>query len=70
LVATKKILSEELDLKLKAIQDMLRVQLDFLDGRTLGSGIKLDENKKWRERLANHLDQIQNQVGVLDFRLL
>jgi len=70
LVGTKKKLTKELDSKLKAIQDKLTVQLDFLDGRTLEAGIKLHENKKLRGRLAEHLDQIQNQVGVLDFCLL
>jgi len=70
LEATQKKLTKELDSKLKAIQDALTVQLNCLDGRTLEAGIKLDENKKLRGRLAEHLDDIQNQVGVLDFRLL
>lgn len=48
---------------------MLTVKLDFLDGRTVEAGIKLDENKKSRVRLAQHLDEIQNQVGILDYRL-
>ncbi|KAG0587574.1 hypothetical protein KC19_2G174000 [Ceratodon purpureus] len=69
LAGTEKRLRIELDSKLKAILDMLTVKLDFLDGRTIQSGIDLDENLKERVRQAHHLDDIQNQVGVLEFRL-
>jgi hypothetical protein len=66
---TEKKLRTELDSKLKVILDTLTVKLDFLDGRTLASGIDLDENLKERVRQAHHLDDLQNQVGVLEFRL-
>ncbi|KAG0504787.1 hypothetical protein M758_N017500 [Ceratodon purpureus] len=69
LAGTEKRLRSELDSKLKAILDMLTVKLNFLDGRTIQSGIDLDENLKERVRQAHHLDDIQNQVGVLEFRL-
>lgn len=69
LAATESRLQTEMDGKMKADRDALTLRIEALERLTIEHGIKISEAQSTIKQQANQLDDLQNHVGVLFFRL-
>jgi len=69
LATTETELRDEMDTKIKALQEMLMQRIEMLEARSKENEAKIVEQQSRSKQQASQYDTLQTQVGVLFFRL-
>lgn len=69
IVEMEKRIMADISTKMQANHEALTVRITALENLTLEHGVKLQQQESKGAQQAHQLDDLQNQVGVITFRL-
>lgn len=68
LATTETELRNEMDAKIKAVQELLMQRIEMLEARAEQNDAQIVEQQRWGKQQSSQGDTLQTQVGVLFFR--
>jgi len=69
LATTETELRDDMDAKIKALQEMLMQRIEMLEARSEENEAKIVEQQRWSKQQASQYDALHSQVGVLFLRM-
>jgi len=69
LATTETELRDDMDAKIKALQELLMQRIEMLEARSEENEAKIVAQQRWSKQQASHYDALRSQVGVLFVRL-